>query len=266
MKTYRSFAFSLLMMSGAAVYAAPAPVTDLNGVSADERIATIERIIESREQAQHRIQQQLDMMQDEVNELRGTLEVHNYQLEQILERQRELYLEIDKRIEAIMTQPASAAVNVPATSSAPETQPVANDAQMVDSGVGAAEHPDETAAYDAAVNLILRDKKYNEAVPAFQQFLQQYPGSSYTPNAHYWLGQLLFNQQDWAGAGQQFGQLVDGYADSNKRPDAMFKLGVVAQKRNNLARAKQLFEQVIAEYPDSASRKLAEARLKSLAD
>jgi len=38
-------------------------------------------------------------MQNEVNELRGAIEMQNYQLEKVLERQRELYLEMDQRIQ-----------------------------------------------------------------------------------------------------------------------------------------------------------------------
>lgn len=243
----RISALSLSFVLGAAVYAAPAPVTDLGTGSLEQRIAVLERMVDTRTNVQHRIQEQLDVMQDEVSQLRGTLELHNHQLEQILQRQRELYLEIDKRIEAVMTQ-------VPAAGVAETPVDVASA-----SPVG-----DESQAYDRAVDLILKEKRYDDAIPEFQSFLQNFPNSSYAPNAHYWLGQLLFNKQDWSGAGEQFQVLVSGYPDSTKRADALFKLGVVEEKRANLARAKQLFEQVISEYPDSSSKRLAETRLKSL--
>lgn len=243
-----------LLLSGAAVFAAPAPVTDLNDNSMEQRLAVLERIVDSRTDMQLRIQQQLDNMQQEVSELRGTLELHNHQLEQILERQRELYLEIDRRIEQVSSQTASTpALGGASTAVTPVTPDAANVAVL-----------GESEAYDKAVNLVIRDKRYEDAIPEFRNFLQNYPNSSFTPNAHYWLGQLLFNNQDWSGAAEQFQILVSGYPDSNKRADAMFKLGVVEQKRENLARAKQLFEDVISAYPDSSSSKLAESRLKTL--
>lgn len=246
----RTLALSLSLAFGAAVNAAPAPVTDLNGESMENRVATLERMVQARANAQHRIQGQLDVIQDEVNELRGSLEVQNLQLEKILERQRELYLEIDKRIEDVMSQPSVAVSNpTPVTSAA-------NNNFVVEES--------ESDAYDRAVNLILKDKQYEQAIPEFETFLQKFPNSSFAPNAHYWLGQLLFNKQDWAGAGAQFEELVGRYPDSTKRADALFKLGVVEQKRSNIARAKQLFEQVVSEYPNTSSRKLAETRLKNL--
>ena len=235
------------LIYGAAVNAAPAPVESVNAGSVNERVEVLERMVETRSKAQHRIQGQLDEMQQEVNEIRGELELHSYKLEQILQRQRELYLEIDKRIEAAMKTPApSVPVDVVSTNEQPELS------------------ADENELYDRAVNLILKDKKYDQAIPEFQSFLKQFPSSSYAPNAHYWLGLLLFNKQDWKNSEHHFTQVVSFYPDSSKRADSILKLGVISQHQNNQAKAMQLYEQVVSEYPDSSVRKLADARIKSL--
>lgn len=249
----RTLAICLLGLYGAAVDAAPAPVTDVTSISSDQRITELERKFSMRTEAQHRQQEQLDLMQNEVNELRGAIEVQNYQLEKILERQRELYLEIDKRIESVKSQPQLS----------PSTMP----ADVTETVVATPEPPlsaNENEAYDKAVNLILKDRLYDQAIPEFQAFLRNFPNSSYVPNAHYWLGQLLFNKQDWAGAGEQFSLLISGFPDSSKRADATLKLGITEMERSNAARAKQLWEQVVSEFPDSSSAKLAENRLKGL--
>jgi tol-pal system protein YbgF len=245
----RTLALSLLGLYGVAVVAAPAPVSDVTIGSSELRITELERKFTTRTEAQHRQQEQLDVMQNEVNELRGAIEVQNHQLEKILERQRELYLEIDTRIEAVKAQPLTlvAGVNnaIPSTVEAPLSE-------------------NENEAYDKAVNLILKDRLYEQAIPEFQTFLQNFPNSSYVPNAHYWLGQLLFNKQDWAGAAIQFQSLITAYPDSSKRADALLKLGITEMERANGARAKQLWEQVLTEFPESSSAKLADKRLKGL--
>ncbi|UAA37318.1 tol-pal system protein YbgF [Paraneptunicella aestuarii] len=233
------------LVYGAAVNAAPAPVESVNGGSVNDRVAVLERMVEARSVAQHRIQGQLDEMQQEVNEIRGELELHSYKLEQILQRQRELYLEIDKRIQAAMKTPV-ASVQESVVSTEPELS------------------ADENELYDRAVNLILKDKLYDKAIPEFQSFLKRFPNSGYVPNAHYWLGLLLFNKQEWKNAEQHFNQVVSFYPDSPKRADSMLKLGIIAQHQNNQAKAMQLYEQVISEYPDSSVRKLADARIRSL--
>ncbi|GAA0351494.1 tol-pal system protein YbgF [Bowmanella denitrificans] len=211
-------------------------------------MAALERMVDARTNAQHSVQAQLDQVQNEVNELRGMVELHSHKLEQILERQRELYLEIDKRIDAVMNRPASPGADL--SGMTPDT-PAAGSAS-------------EQEAYDRAVNLILRDKRYDQAIPEFEAFLKAYPNSSFAANARYWLGQLLFNKQDWSGAASHFDKVISEFPDSNKRADSLLKLGMIAQNQANLARAQQLYEQVIREYPDSSARKLAEPRLRTL--
>ena len=240
MRLIKTAGFSALLVSGLA--GAQAPVENLNSNTLIDRLTTLERTISARNTAQQVIQNQLDEMQLEVNELRGAVELHTHKLEQILQRQRELYLEIDRRVEAISSAPVQEVV---------PAEPVP-------------EAPQESDLYDAAVNLILKEKKYDEAIPRFESFLQQFPQSDYAPNAHYWLGQLLFNKRDWGNAEQHFETVVKFHPDSSKRPDSILKLGVIAQKRSNIAKATQLFEQVIAEYPDASEKRLAETRLRNL--
>lgn len=248
------------LIAGAPVYA-QAPVSDVTSGSLSTRMAALERMVEARANAQHSVQEQLDLLQNEVNELRGAVELHSHKLEQILERQRELYLEIDKRMEAVLANSANqmtmmsqqqqqGTYQAPTPQSTPSSSPPA--------GAG------ENEAYDRAVNLILRDKRYDQAIPEFEAFLQSYPNSEYAANAHYWLGQLLFNKQEWAASSAHFDKVVNRYTDSNKRADSLLKLGMIAQNQSNLARAQQLFEQVIREYPDTSARKLAEPRLRAL--
>lgn len=240
MKSLKFVGVSAILVPSLAM--AQAPVENLKSNSFVDRLTTLERTISARNQAQQVIQIQLDEMQLEVNELRGALELHTHKLEQILQRQRELYLEIDRRVESISVAPPQEVV---------DTTPVV-------------QTPGESEVYDNAVNLILKEKKYDEAIPEFQSFLEQYPQSQYAPNAHYWLGQLLFNKRDWGNAEQHFQQVVQFYPDSSKRPDSILKLGVIAQRRSNIAKATQLFEQVISEYPDASEKRLAETRLRNL--
>ena len=251
----RSLLTLALITSGAAVIAAPAPVTDVNGASLETRVEALERIVNSRTEAQHRIQAQLDTMQNEVNELRGTLETHTYQLEQILERQRELYREIDKRIEEVTAMQAK-----PTTQNVSVMQPVTPTPVTSNPAVAMK----DSQAYDNAVSLILKEKKYDDAIPAFEAFIQNYPGSSYEANAYYWLGQLLFNKNEFDASKDKFSRLVNNFVDSSKRAESMLKLGMIAQAQNDNATAKQYFERVIAEYSQSSSARLAESRLKSL--
>jgi tol-pal system protein YbgF len=241
------------------VAAEPAPVIDVtktpiitaSSQDVNERIANLERQLEASNRARVSVQRQLDEQQNEVNELRGITELHTHQLSQVLERQRELYQELDRRVsQALVPAEVPVAIAVPKTASG---QPITYSADLP-----------ENDAYDRAVNMVLKDKNYELAIPEFQKFNQQYPNSSYAPNAYYWLGQLLFNKADFVQAKNAFQVVVEQYQDSAKRSDAMLKLGMVEQKLNNKAMAIKLYKQVIAEYPASTAAQLAPARLDSI--
>ncbi len=248
----------VLTASTANVLAAQAPVIDVSSTSINnpnsgtltEQLANVERKLDSRNRAQVNIQRQLDDLQTQVNELRGVTELHTHQLSQVLERQRELYQELDRRVSEALKPtaqiPSAIAVDTPTI-----TKNYSNDLT-------------ENEAYDKALNLVLKDKRYEEAIPAFRSFNTTYPQSTYAPNAHYWLGQLLFNKGELVQAGEEFTTVVDTFKDSNKRPDALLKLAMVAQQQENTNKAIQLYRQLLDEYPDSTSAQLAKPRLENL--
>lgn len=238
---------AVLFVSGASF--ADAPVTDLstNG-QLNEQVAQLKRLIQARGTAQVNLQQQITELQEEVSELRGVTETHTYKLDQIVDRQRELYIEIERRLSNVQQTPVT--VQETTTEEAPLEQ--------YGGSLG------ENEAYDQAVNLILKERRYDDAIPAFQQFIEQFPNSIYIPNAHYWLGQLQFNKANYTDAQNHFGVVIDSYPDSNKRSDALLKQGTVLQKLGDKVAAKKLFEQVIAEYPESNSATLAKSRLVNL--
>ena len=68
----------------------------VNKGSVTDRLANLERKLDARNRAQVNVQRQLDELQNEMNELRGVTELHTHQLSQVLERQRELYQELDR--------------------------------------------------------------------------------------------------------------------------------------------------------------------------
>ncbi|TAP41257.1 tol-pal system protein YbgF [Alteromonas sp. KUL49] len=237
---------------------AQAPVYDVN--SSDEltkRIEILERIVKNRTEMQHQLQEQLVLMQEEIDTLRGAVEVNTNELQKVLERQRELYLEIDKRVEALK-QAGVVAGGGDSTVLPSSTQPAVTPQQ------GTAPTVSESEAYESAVNLILRSREYDKAIPAFQSFIAQFPNSEYAPNAHYWLGQLLFNKQQWSESTEQFSIVIERFADSAKGPDALLKLGMIAERTGDVATARERLQRVISEYPDSSARQLAESRLEKL--
>ncbi|WP_158107211.1 tol-pal system protein YbgF [Vibrio furnissii] len=254
----RVFTLTLLASAASVSFAAPAPVSDLsnsnNSASAtrsgapEGEVARLERLLENRNRMQLQMQKQLDDMSLEINELRGQIERNNYDMQQMLERQRELFVELDNVRSDMKKRPATAAVADTSQSEEIPAGTFSSDA-------------DEQAAYENAVDLILKKRDYAGAIAAFQQFQKDYPNSNFASNSHYWLGQLYFAKKQDPEAVKSFAAVL-AYKDSNKRADAMVKLGDIAKRNNNAAQAKKYYQQVVDEYPDSASAKVAKENLK----
>ncbi|WP_028118097.1 tol-pal system protein YbgF [Ferrimonas senticii] len=249
-------AATLLGLSAGAL--AQAPVVDANApgvavattgiasTSLESRVARLEQLLRANSQSTLRLEQMLEQLQRENGELRGLTETQTYQIEQMTERQRQLYQQIAK------LQSAPKVVAQPVVT-APVTQPTAGAAAVVSLS--------ETDAYNAALNLATKERRFDDAVPAFRDFIAKYPQSNLTPNAYYWLGQVLFTQGQFAEADKMFANLVGNYPNSGKRADSLYKQGLIAKQQGDAAAAKLHFTKVIEQYPGSTSAKLAQKQL-----
>ncbi len=247
----RAVALTLLASAANFAFAAPAPVSDLNSTSSlsnsrssETDVQRLERLLQSRNRLQFQMQEQIDQMSREISELRGQLERNNHEMQQMLQRQRELFVELDRMRGEMKSAPASQEANLPTETGGQYTP-----------------NADEQTAYQDAVDLILKKRDYAGAIAAFQQFQKDYPDSTYSANSHYWLGQLYYAKKQDKEAAQSFVAVVS-YKDSNKRADALVKLGDIAERNNNAEQAKKFYQQVVDEYPDSASAKIAGSKLQ----
>ncbi len=185
---------------------------------------------------------QLQLLQQEVMELRGRVEEQEYQLRQLREQSLERYLDIDKRLKegGVATGGDGTTTTAP-TPTVPGTapaQPLAGEAD----------------AYRAAYSLV-RGQQFSQAVEAFRQFLVDYPGGRYAPNAHYWLGELylVIVPPDDESARREFNLLLEQYPNNSKVPDALYKLGKIYYDRGNRDRSKEYLERVVNEFGGSGS-------------
>lgn len=196
----------------------------------------------------------LDAMQEELRQLRGQNEELRHEVEMLRTRQRELYLDLDRRIQEAAQAPAPAAplpgaAPAPATPSGAEAAPAA--------GVAPAGERD---AYRDAFNL-LKDGQYPQAIQAFRDFLARYPQSGYAANAQYWLGEANYVSRDYQAAVGEFRKVLDQYPDSNKVPDARLKLGFTYYELGEWAKAREVLNDVKTKYAGSSVARLADERL-----
>ncbi|WP_372882377.1 tol-pal system protein YbgF [Psychromonas sp.] len=222
---------------------AAAPVTDVtsSGSSGDiaKQLEHFSRLLESRNKMQIRMQNQLSELSSELREIKGNMELFDHKITQIENRQRNLYQMIEES--------NSAASPAATTKTAPPA---------VSEG--------EQSAYQKAVDLVLVDKDYSQAITAFEAFIIDYPQSEYLANSHYWLGQLLYQQGKREEARIAFLTVSDKFPKSGKRADSLYKIGIIDEYLGELGTAENFYQRVLKDYPNSSAAGLAQKRLNTL--
>jgi len=231
---------------------------------------------------------QIQQLQDEVRMLRGMVEDQGFQLESLGNRQRDQYLDLDQRINAMRgTSPGamlpSTTITTPAVDTNTDTAapvvredvPDVRPSLDTPSSVTAIAVPDtqarefttspeaEKAAYDQGFQS-LKDLKYADAASQFSAFVRQYPNSDYADNAQYWLGESYYVTRNYDIALEAFQNLLSNYPDSPKVPDGLLKIGYTHYELKQWEQARAALEQVQQQYPDTTLARLAGSRLRSM--
>ncbi|MEG7347587.1 cell division protein CpoB [Serratia marcescens] len=258
---FRRHLLSLSLLVGVAApwaATAQAPISNVGSGSVEDRVTSLERISNAQGQLLNQLQQQLSDNQRDIDSLRGQIQESQYQLNQVVERQKQIYQQMDSLSQG-GAQSASAAAGAAGGAAAGASSDAGGSAPAAASATPSG--GDENSDYNAAVSLALEKKQYDQAISAFQSFVKQYPKSTYQPNANYWLGQLFYNKGKKDDAAYYFAVVVKNYAKSPKAPDAMYKVGIIMQEKGQADKAKAVFQQVIKQNPTSAAAKQAKSRV-----
>jgi tol-pal system protein YbgF len=194
---------------------------------------------------------QIQLLQNEVKELRGLIEEQAHQISRLEASQKEQYMDVDRRLAALAGVAGGERPASPTDGTMTITGPPTN----AGGGTG-----NEQNDYTAAYNLIASNRP-TEGIEAMTRFLRNYPDSKYAGNAYYWLGEgyLALPDADLERARQSFMQVQTGYPTHAKVPDAIFKTGVVYHMLGDVPKAMEHFDKVQREFPGSAAAQLAKS-------
>jgi tol-pal system protein YbgF len=102
--------------------------------------------------------------------------------------------------------------------------------------------------YDMAYGYVLH-KDYGLAEQSFRDYLKKYPNERLVPEAHYWLGESLFQQQRYRDAAESFLGVSTKFERSAKAPDALLRLGQSLAAMNQKEAACATLAEVGRKFP-----------------
>jgi tol-pal system protein YbgF len=233
---------------------------------------------------------QLNALQSEIRELRNQLEEQQFEVENLKQRQQDLFQGLDHRLrvseamqqggnvisaDGTVTSPGilppliveGAMADAPA---AGVTETVTVDVESANAAIPAPAVPlsatasvDQQALYDQGFDF-LKKSQYIEAIGLFEQLVAQYPDGGLADDASYWVGEANYVNRQYEAAIQSFRKVVAQYPQSDRVPEALLKVGYVQYDIGDYQNAKVTFLDVLRRYPDHPVSISAKSRLQRI--
>lgn len=180
-----------------------------------------------------------DELRQEINRLRGQIEVQSHELAVAKRQLGEQLTTVDQRIQRF--EPVEVEID----------------------GQSATVDQTEKAAFEAALALF-RGGEFKQALGAFAQFQGQYPDSAYSPAAHFWIGSSHFALKDYKSAIASHQTLISKFPENVRVPDSLLNIGYAQAESGDRAGARRTLQSLVDKYPQSPAAQLARDRLASL--
>ncbi len=174
---------------------------------------------------------------------------------------------LESRIDNVIHQPRSVSESPEVTTPNP-TGP-SSDPKATQTGIPAsptspkesAGAENEASAFRSAYKVYLNGN-YDRASVEFQRFVTNYPSTTLTPQAYYYLGESFYVQKQYDPAKQALEQVISRYPSSKYRSHALYKLGQIMLEIDQRSKAQELWNSIIQDYPDSPESTQAKEQLK----
>jgi len=102
---------------------------------------------------------------------------------------------------------------------------------------------------------------YDLAIQGFAEYMKNYPGTDFTDNAQYWIGECLYGKKEYEEAIEAWNALFRDFEDSDKVPDGRVKKGMALERLGRRSQALVEYRYVVDRYPASPAARIARERL-----
>ncbi|WP_426416554.1 tol-pal system protein YbgF [Aestuariirhabdus sp. LZHN29] len=238
--------------------------TPIGGAAVQPQAGTEEAVQSQQPTAENSLYYQLELLQQEVQSLRGMLEEQSHAMRLMKQEQRDRYIDLDRRI-SLLNSPSGSSTSAPSASASVSvpTTTVGTPGGSSTSTLASANPELEKQAYSEAFALI-KERKFDQAIVALNAFVQQYPGGDYAANARYWLGEVYLATNQAEPAQGAFENVLKEFPSHRKAADASYKLGRMYHSQGDVEQARSYFQATIDNYPGSSAAKLSQQYLQKL--
>lgn len=212
----------------------------------ERRLQGIERVVQN--QSLVKLTQQVNASERRGDATLGRVEELEYKSENAMDRQRQLYVDLDTRMQEL--EASVQAQNATGSSTLTQGQlPVP----------GGSDRDNYQAAFE-----LLKEQNYGPAASAFEQFLATFPDSELADNAQYWLAEAHYVTQQFDLALSEFEVVIESFPESRKVPDALLKIAYCNYELERWVDARESLNRVQSEFAESTAARLASQRIQRM--
>lgn len=201
-------------------------------------------------QGSENLSDQVRGLQEDLQNLRGRIELAEHELSKLNDKQRDYYSDLSSRL-SDLEQGTSGKL------------PLGAPPEKHAAPVGPTSAIDDYKQYQSAYEL-LQKKHYDQAVQAFNEYVQGHPNGQFAPNAYYWIGETEIIHDDLNAAKLAFQKIIHDYPGHQKSADALLKLGYVYDAAGEQELALKTLTEVTKKYPGSSVARMATKRIAQI--
>lgn len=262
----RCFSLPAALCAAGLLCALPAHAGLFDDDIARKQIADLQKSTSQTLIEQNRLAEQMNR---EVAELRGQVEVLVNQINELDKRQKDFYMDLDNRLQAIEAAKGGKSVAKPVAPSAIESKPAEkadskpdNKSDLKTESKPAADDPAAALkAYEAALGLF-KAGKYKDAAAAFDKFGKTFPETEQAPAAQFWLGNSYYALGDCKLVISSQQKLLAKWPKNSRAPDAMANIANCQAELGQKADSQKTLKDLVARYPESKAAGAAKQQLK----
>lgn len=226
----------------------------------ENRLVKMERLLEN--QGLLELHGDIQQLQAETMEVRGIVEKLQFDASGAAQRQRDQYLDLDKRLASLEQGVSSGYGSGGAVAGGAMIGSEATTGRTTTATSTVATIGDQ-GAYQVAFGL-LKEGRYDEAAVSFTDFLATYPESNLRDNAQYWLAESRYVVRKYREALPLFQVIIDDFPQSRKTADTLLKIGFCHYELKQFGPARTALRTVVDNHGDSTAARLAQQRLEKM--
>ncbi|MDR3409778.1 MAG: tol-pal system protein YbgF [Formivibrio sp.] len=180
---------------------------------------------------------QIDKLNEQIANLRGKIEVLQFNQDEAIKRQKDLYVDLDTRLRTMEQAKEQAKLDQKNAQQAAEKKQL-----------------------DDAIALV-KGAKHKDGIAALSKFISDNPQSTKQAEATYWMGAGYAALKDYKSAKNAFNTVVSKMPDDPRAPDALLGLASIAAAQKDTKTSRKYLLGIVEKYPQSEAAATASRAL-----